>query len=314
MRFLILGAGGLGGYFGGMLVRNGAEVTFLVRPRRAAQLAKHNLVIKEPAGDLVIPVKTVTAGEVDGKYDVVFLTCKAYDLDSSVEAIAPAIGPGSAILPVLNGVNHIDILREHFGAEQVLGGMIIVRAELAPNGDIVRPTIGGVSEDAAFGELTGERSARCEAIHKTLMSAGIPSRISDDILGEMWTKFCGFCCNAAVSTLTRAFAGEIASAPAGAGFVRATFDECARATAAEGYPPPHSLRDLCVGLYSQPGLGYRPSIAADLEAGRPTEGEHTIGDLVRRADRRGLDVPILQAALCNLQIQEARRLNQPAGC
>ena len=314
MRFLILGAGGLGGYFGGMLVRGGAEVGFLVRPRRAAQLAERKLVIKEPGGDSVIPVRTFTAGEIDGKYDVVFLTCKAYDLDSAIDAIAPAIGPGSAILPVLNGVNHIDILREHFGAEQVLGGMIIVRAELAPNGDIVRPTIGGVSEDAAFGELTGERSARCEAIHNALMSAGIPSRISDDILGDMWTKFCGFCCNAAVSTLTRAFAGEIASAPAGAGFVRATFDECARATTAEGYPPPHSLRDLCVGLYSQPGLGYRPSIAADLEAGRPTEGEHTIGDLVRRAGRRGLDVPILQAALCNLQIQEARRLNQTARC
>jgi 2-dehydropantoate 2-reductase len=309
MRFLILGAGGLGGYFGGMLARSGAEVAFLVRPRRAAQLAERNLVIKEPAGDLVIPVRTVAAGEVDGRYDVVFLTCKAYDLDSAVEAITPAIGPGSAVLPVLNGVTHIHLLCERFGAEHVLGAMIIVRAELAPNGDIVRPPIGGISEDAAFGELTGERSARCEAIHKTLMSAGIPSRISDDILSEMWAKFCGFCCNAAVSTLTRAFAGEIAATPAGAGFVEATFDECARVTTAEGYPPPHSLRDLCVGLYSQPGLGYRPSIAADFEAGRPTEGEHTIGDLVRRADRRGLDVPILRAALCNLQIQEARRLN-----
>jgi len=313
MRFLILGAGGLGGYFGGLLVRSGAKVTFLVRPRRAAQLAKCNLVIKEPGGDLVIPVRTVTAGAVDGKYDVVLLSCKAYDLDSAVEAIVPAIGPGSAILPVLNGVNQIDILRERFGAEHVLGGMIIVRAELAPSGEIVRPSM-GVNEDAAFGELTGERSTRCEAIHMALISAGIPSRISDDILGEMWAKFCGFCCNAAVSTLTRALAGEIAAAPAGARFVKATFEECARVTAAEGYPPPNPIRDLCVGLYSQPGLGYRPSIAADLEAGRPTEGEHTIGDLVRRADRHGLDVPILRAALCNLQIQEARRLNHTHGC
>ena len=312
MRFLILGAGGLGGYFGGILVRNGAEVTFLARPRRAAQLAKHNLVIKEPAGELVIPVKTVTAGEVDGKYDVVFLTCKAYDLDSAIDAIAPAIGPGSAILPVLNGVNQIDILRERFGSEHVLGGMIIVRAEMAPNGDIVRPPM-NVREDAAFGELTGARTSRCEAIHATLMSAGLPSRISDDILGEMWAKFCGFCCNAAVSTLTRALAGEIATSPAGAGFVAATFDECARVCAAEGYPIANAIKEICLGLYSQPGLGYRPSIAADFEAGRPTEGEHTIGDLVRRADQRGLDVPILRAALCNLQIQEARRHDHARG-
>jgi 2-dehydropantoate 2-reductase len=184
MRFLILGAGGLGGYFGGMLVRSGAEVGFLVRPRRAAQLAGRNLVIKEPAGDLVIPVTTLTAGEIDGKYDVVLLTCKAYDLDGAADAIAPAIGSGSTILPVLNGVNQIDILRERFGSEHVLGGMIIVRAEMAPNGDIVRPPI-NVRDAAAFGELTGARTSRCEAIHAALMSAGLPSRISDDILAIM---------------------------------------------------------------------------------------------------------------------------------
>jgi 2-dehydropantoate 2-reductase len=312
MRFLMLGAGGLGGYFGGMLVRGGAEVGFLVRPRRAAQLAERKLVIKEPDGDSVIPVRTLTAGEIDGKYDVVFLACKAYDLDSAIDAIAPAIGPGSAVLPVLNGVNQIDILSARFGSEHVLGGMIIVRAEMAPNGDIVRPPM-NVREDAAFGELTGARTSRCEAIHAALMSAGLPSRISDDILGEMWAKFCGFCCNAAVSTLTRALAGEIATSSAGAGFVAATFDECARVCAAEGYPIANAIKDMCLGLYSQPGLGYRPSIAADFEAGRPTEGEHTIGDLVRRADQRGLDVPILRAALCNLQIQEARRRDRALG-
>jgi 2-dehydropantoate 2-reductase len=312
MRFLILGAGGLGGYFGGMLVHGGAEVSFLVRARRAAQLAERHLVIKEPAGDLVIPVRTLMVGEIDGKYDVVLLTCKAYDLDSAVEAIAPAIGPGSAILPVLNGVNQIDILGKRFGSEHVLGGMIIVRAEMAHNGDIVRPPI-NIREDAAFGELTGARSSRCEAIHGTLMSAGLPSRISEDILGEMWAKFCGFCCNAAVSTLTRALAGEIATSPAGAAFVAATFDECARVCAAEGYPIASAIKEMCLGLYSQPGLGYRPSIAADFEAGRPTEGEHTIGDLVRRADQRGLDVPILRAALCNLQIQEARSRGSARG-
>jgi len=95
MRFLILGAGGLGGYFGGRLVRSGAGVGFLVRPRRAAQLAERKLVIKEPDGDFVIPVRTLTAGEIERKYDVVLLTCKAYDLESAAAAIAPAMGPGA---------------------------------------------------------------------------------------------------------------------------------------------------------------------------------------------------------------------------
>jgi 2-dehydropantoate 2-reductase len=90
-------------------------------------------------------------------------------------------------------------------------------------------------------------------VHATLTSAGIAGRISDNILSEMWAKFSGFCCNAAVSTLTQALAGEIAAAPAGAGFVKATFDECARVTIAEGYPPPSAIRDLCVLCIPSPG-------------------------------------------------------------
>jgi len=307
MRFLVLGAGALGGYFGGMLLRGGAEVDFLVRPRRAAQLAERGLVIKDSAGDFAASVKTLRAGEIDSPYDVVFLTCKAYDLDSAIEAIAPAVGAGSAVLPMLNGINHINRLVERFGADQVLGGITVIRADLTPDGEIVRHP--GTS-DTAFGELTRKPSARCEAIGEALAAGGVPSRISTNMMAEMWAKFCGFAVSATISTLTGAVAGEIAAAPAAAGFVASVFDECARAVASEGYPPPAVLRGLLVALFSPTSpLGplYRPSIAADLEAGRPTEGEHTIGDLVRRAERHGVEVPLLRAALCNLQIAEARR-------
>lgn len=307
MRFLVLGAGALGGYFGGKLMQGGAEVDFLVRPRRAAELAERGLVIKEPDGDFTTKVKTLSAGEIDGPYDVVFFACKAFDLDSAIEAVAPGVGAGSAILPMLNGINHIDRLAERFGPATVLGGITVVRADLTPDGEIVR--YAGTS-DTAFGELAGKHSARCEAIREALAAGGIPSRVSDNMMAEMWTKFCGFAMSAAISTLTRAPAGEIAAAPAAAGFVASVFDECARAVTAEGYPPPAVLRGLLVSLFSPSGpLGplYRPSIAVDLGEGRPTEGEHTIGDLVRRAERRGVEVPILRAALCNLQVAEARR-------
>jgi 2-dehydropantoate 2-reductase len=134
----------------------------------------------------------------------------------------------------------------------------------------------------------------------------VPSAVSDRIVAEMWGKLYGYAAAAAVSTLTRARAGEVAAAPSGAAFVAAAVAECARVIAAEGYPPPE-IEELVRGIYARLGFDYRPSIAVDLEAGRPTEGEHTIGDLVRRADRRGVDVPILRAALCCLQIHEARR-------
>jgi 2-dehydropantoate 2-reductase len=161
MRFLVLGAGALGGYFGGKLLQGGAQVDFLVRPKRATQLAERGLVVKEPAGEFAAPVKTLAAGEIAGPYDVVFLACKAYHLDSAIEAIAPAVGARSAIFPVLNGINHIDRLVERFGAEHVLGGMTIVNAALTPDGDVVRPPTS--LDGTKFGELSGERSPRCKA-------------------------------------------------------------------------------------------------------------------------------------------------------
>ena len=120
MRYLVLGAGALGGYFGGMLLKGGADVTFLVRPARAAQLRRDGLVVKtQDGGELRIQAKTIQQGQVDGPYDVVLLCCKAYDLDGAMAAIAPAMGEQSVILPLLNGVRHIDALTERFGPGRV---------------------------------------------------------------------------------------------------------------------------------------------------------------------------------------------------
>ena len=132
MRLLVLGAGGIGGYFGGRLAAAGVDVRFLVRPRRAAQLAETGLVIKSPLGDLILPVKTVV--EAPPSVDAVLLACKAYDLEGAMAAIAPAIGPSTCIVPLLNGVRHLDHLDVRFGAERVLGGLergLISRIEAA---------------------------------------------------------------------------------------------------------------------------------------------------------------------------------------
>jgi 2-dehydropantoate 2-reductase len=135
MRYLVLGAGALGGYFGGSLIRGGADVTFLVRPARAAQLERDGLVVKTQDGDEIrTQVRTVQQGQIKATYDVVLLTCKAYDLNSAMDAIAPALGERSVIVPLLNGVRHIDMLKERFGAERVLGGLTVINAALMPDG------------------------------------------------------------------------------------------------------------------------------------------------------------------------------------
>jgi 2-dehydropantoate 2-reductase len=309
MRFLVIGAGAIGGYLGGKLQRGGADVTFLVRPRRAAQLADRGLVVKAQDEEIRAPAQTVLAGQVEGPYDVILLCCKAYDLEGAMAAMAPAVGPGSAIVPFLNGVRHLSLLAERFGAEQVLGGLIAVNAVLKPDGDVVQTPV--KIDMTAFGEPTGRHSDRCAEIHRAFTAGGVPIAVSDDIVAFMWSKFFAFACIAAVATLTRARAGAIAASAAGASFVSAAIEECGRVVAAEGYPPPAAAAEIVRGLYTQPRSSYGPSMLVDMEEGRPTEGEHTIGDLVSRAARRGMPTPILTAALCSLQAYELAR--QPGG-
>jgi 2-dehydropantoate 2-reductase len=305
VRFLIVGAGALGGYYGGMLLKGGADVTFLVRPARAAQLAERGLVIKRADDEFRTPVKTVTARTTNGPYGVVLLACKAYDLAAAIDDFAPALSSSSAVLPVLNGINHIARLTDRLGVGRVLGGVTFFSVVRTSEGDIMVPGHG--SGRTSFGELTGERSPRCEAILAAFTAGGVPSTVSDHIVTEMWEKFSGFAAAAAIAVLTHARAGEVAAAPAGAGFVDVALDECARVTTAEGYPPSVAITNMYRRAFGDIGSNAAPSMLFDIENGRPTEAEHIVGDLVRRADRHGVDAPILRAALCNLQIYEARR-------
>jgi 2-dehydropantoate 2-reductase len=308
MRFLILGAGALGGFFGTMLVKGGADVTFLVRPARAARLKRDGLVVKTQDGDeLRTQVKTVQQGQIEATYDVVLLSCKAYDLNSAMDAIAPAVGEQSVIVPLLNGVRHIDVLKERFGPERVLGGLTVINAALMPDGTIqqsqVRVNI------TAIGELDGRSSSRCTAIKAALEAGGIPVQVTDNVMVMMWEKFFGFICNAAIASLSRSRAGVIARASNGATFVSAVIDECTRVVTALGHAPLPAFNSAAqiAALFSQRDSTYGPSLLIDMEDGRPTEGEYTIGDLAERALQAGISAPLLTAARCNLQTYEINR-------
>src|SRR5690606_29903259 len=121
MRVLILGAGGVGGYFGGRLLEAGRDVTFLVRPARAERLARTGLIVNSPFGDIDIPTPpTVTSDAIEDPFDVVLLSCKAYDLVDAIYAVQPTIGTGTSIVPLLNGMRHLEVLDDLFGAERVV--------------------------------------------------------------------------------------------------------------------------------------------------------------------------------------------------
>ena len=305
MKFLILGAGALGGYYGGLLQKGGADVTFLVRPHRADQLRNDGIRIKLAREYYNAPVKVMTDDILSEEFEVIFLTCKAYDLEAAIKSISPAVGDGTVILPILNGVNHIDILIDYFGIDHVLAGVTQFLVNRDKNGTILPTFHGSGGQKTIFGEINGGPSKRCEDILGALKINMPDTSISNNILNEIWSKLSGAGHSFAVASLLQARAGKVAETDISQRVVENLFDESSAICAAEGYPAPEDMRRICVNdLWGQKGSNYGPSILADIENKRRTEGEHVIGDLVRRAKKHSIATPLLEAALCKIQLYE----------
>jgi len=304
LRFLVLGAGGVGGYFGARLTEGGVDTTFLVREARRDRLRDGGIRIQSDFfDDADVPsVKAVTAEEVDTPFDVILLTCKAYQLDAAMETIAPAVGPDTAILPVLNGMKQIDMLQARFGAERVLGGTTYIGARLdAETGDIA-PF--GDFHRIAFGEVTGGSSARVEAIIALNDQVKFDLDLTEDISQVMWDKFAMLCAMSSVNTLTRGTVGEILDTPSGHEFLMAALAETRDTADALGHTVSEKTIAMYERMFSTQGSKFASSMLRDVLAGRRTEGDHIIGDMVDRAQAAGLHTPILLAARAGLAVHE----------
>jgi 2-dehydropantoate 2-reductase len=304
MRILVLGAGAIGGYFGGRLAEAGADVSFLVRPQRQRRLAEQGLVVKSSAGDIARKVETVLAGGIKSPYDVVLLTCKAYDLDAALEAIAPAMGPKSVVIPMLNGLLHLDALTRRFGREHVMGGGCYIGAMLSPEGHVIQM---GDLHVLTFGELDGTRSARAQAIAAEFQKGKFNTLLSERILPEMWEKFVMLTTLAAITTLTHSNLGQILAAPEGERTILAILAESEAVAKASGYPVSAEAAARTRGLLTDRGSRFTASTQTDMDAGGATEGDHIVGDMVRRGEANGVPMPLLRVALCNLQVYELKR-------
>lgn len=305
MKILVLGAGGIGGYFGGRLAAAGADVTFLVRPRRAEQLAKNGLVIKSPCGDLQRPVATVLAEQLQPDYDLIFFTCKAYDLAAAIDAVAPAVDQRTALLPALNGIRHLDVLKEKFGEGRVLGGVAQIAVTLTPEGEIHHL---GEFHVLTFGELLGQRSPRCEEFSRVCANAHFTSRLSDNIQLELWEKFVFLCTLAGMTCLMRTSVGAITRTADGEALMREMLEECRKVAAASGHEPRPEVLARYVSLLTDRKSGFTASMLRDIERKGPTEGEHIVGDMLHRARQFKIDAPLLRVAFSHLQAYEQGRL------
>lgn len=303
MRILVVGAGAIGGYFGARLLQAGRDVTFLVRPRRAAQLAAHGLRVKSPHGDLHFPdPPLIQSNQITQPYDVVLLSCKAYDLDSAMDGFAPAMGPETVVVPLLNGMQHLDRLDARFGAERVMGGRCMISSTLDDDGNILHLSAFHI---LSFGERPSGGSDRAQALAAAFGNAGFDVQRSDAMLQDMWEKWLFLATLASSTCLMRAAIGDILAAPHGRETIAALFNECMAIAAANGYPPrAPALEQARATLFAE-GSPLTASMLRDLERGAPIESDQIVGDLLAR--RGQTDAPTLQMALTSLKAYEARR-------
>ncbi len=299
MRILVVGAGAIGGYFGGRLLQTSADVTFLVRPRRAAELAADGLVIKSPHGDATLAKPpTVQADALKHHFDLVMLSCKAFDLDDAIRSFAPAVGPRTAILPLLNGIRHLDMLAERFGAEKVLGGQCAIAAMLDRHRHVVQLT---PMQSLSFGERDGTMSDRVRAAGEIIARGNFGGQTSANVMQDMWEKWVLLATLAGCTSLMRGAVGAIIAAPGGRDFILGVIDECSAVAAAAGHAPRPAFLERIHPMLTAPGSPLTASMFRDIKVDAPIEADHIIGDLIARGDAAKTPVPRLRVIYTHLK-------------
>jgi len=309
MRILVIGAGALGGYFGGRLAAAGRDVTFLVRPARAEELRKAGLVIHSPCGDLRLPeVKIVTEAALRGGnagFDLILLGCKAYDLDGAMAALAPAVGADTLILPFLNGMRHVDALQQRFGARAVLGGVCMIGATLNAQREIVHLNR---QHTLLFGELDGGMTERLRAVSAALGGAGFEARASSQIVRDMWEKWALLATLAGSTCLFRAPTGHIVASPDGAAVMERMLAECCAAAAHNGFAMSEAFIANARAMLLPPGGKRTASMLRDVQSGARVEADQILGDLIARggpAQQTAGELTMLRIAYSQLKAYEA---------
>ncbi len=303
LRILVVGAGATGGIFGGLLAQAGRDVTFLVRRQRAQQLRARGLRIRGPHGEVSFEPTLVETGAIERSYDVVLLGLKAYVLEHAIEDFAPAVGPETLILPMLNGMRHVDVLVERFGEERVLGGVCIVSSTLDEHGDIVQLF---ETQSLAYGRRDGVLSQRMRDVDALMQGCGFEATLSSHILQDMWDKWVFIAALGATTCLLRGNVGEIEAA-GGASTASAILAEGAAVARAAGFPPGEATLGEARVRLTTPGSPLASSMYRDLQQGLAVEAHQILGDLVARASQAGVRVPLLEAANAQLAVYQNRR-------
>jgi 2-dehydropantoate 2-reductase len=313
MKIIIVGAGATGGYFGAKLAQAGRDVEFLVREKRAAALRERGLRVVSPGGASIVQIQpeVVTAAELAAaataagravQADTVLLTVKAAGLGAAIDEVRPVVGPDTTIVPVLNGMRHLDLLNAAFDGPRVLGGVAVLATQLDGHGDVV------AYNDAAsltIGAQDGQRTDAVERTRRLLDGAGFQVAVSDDILAAMWAKWAFIASVGAATCLLGGAAGEITAA-GGAPVARAIVAEAYQVAATAGYPVPDADQERTGAMLTEAGSPFASSMYRDLRQDRPVEVDTILADLTARGRTHGVSTPLLDAAVTALRIHNDR--------
>lgn len=305
MRILIVGAGSTGGFFGAKLAQAGRDVTFLVRPQRLTQLQQNGLRVISPAGDIELKPQLITAADIE-VFDIVLVAVKAYALESALKDMAGAVGPNTVILPLLNGMRHMDLITDKFGADRLLGCLCKVATSLDDQGRIVQQ---GTFCDIAYGELDGSNSNRVASVHQFMSDAGFNAKSSNNILREMWEKWTLLASMGSINSLMRGSIGEVVAATGGLEFAERVIDEVVTIVRAVGETPSEPFLVEARRVLTLKDSPQTSSMYRDLVAGNSIEADQIIGDLLKRASEKGIASPILSTVYSNLLVYQARLNN-----
>lgn len=293
MRILVVGAGATGGAFGTLLQEAGRDVTYLVRPRKQEILRRDGLRFISPTADRTHPVKTITAPDGSEAFDLILVTVKATAFEGVLGEIGAFVGPGTSIIPILNGMAHVDRLEQLFPGH-VLGGLARIVATL--DGDVVRQQVPLTS--LMVGGLNGNPVPT--DVSEALDVPAVGFSVVDDVMGALWDKWAFIAAAGIVNCLFRAPVGRILEA-GGESRIREAISETETVAAAAGHPVSDAAHAQAVGILTEPGSGFTSSLYRDLSAGLPSEAEHILGDLAGRARSLNVPTPLLDLTLIQIR-------------
>jgi 2-dehydropantoate 2-reductase len=302
MKILIVGAGGIGGFFGAKLIQVGADITFLLRQKRQKLIQEQGLTIETPKGSMTIHPNTVLADQLEPVYDLIILACKAFDLSDSLHSIKKASSKG-LILPFLNGFTHLDTLDRQFGKDRVMGGVAHIAAMISETGSIKQLND---LNSLTIGPRTPQQESLGQEFFTMCKKTDFDSFYKQNIEQALWDKWVFLATLAGMTTICRGSIGEIVATSYGKELIERLLAECCSIASSMGYKITEGAQASAQDILTKQGSPFTASMLRDLLAGKRDEHQHILGELISFAENQSIDCPLLKIAYTHMAVESKK--------